>query len=155
MNIRFSLWAQYLCTYRVFRIRKLPNLFCYGSNSEDLWEFYIPLCLFQNVLYPPNDKMMKQSPCEEMWTWCTPKANCLQSQKTWWKTKVFPGQTRLWGPQCVSVLLLLFNNWKSVTDKRIVTHWELGDFYMAEAPIDKTQHTQGMKALTSACWLTF
>ena len=39
--------------------------------------------------------------------------------------------------------LPLFKTSKSVTDKRIVTHRELGGFYMAEVPIDKAEHTQG------------
>lgn len=49
--------------------------------------------------------------------------------------------------------LPLFKTSKSVTDKRIVTHGELGGFYMADVPIDKAEHTQGRQSLTYACWL--
>lgn len=97
--------------------------------------------------------MLKQSPWEEKWNWCTSEAEWLQSQEAWWTAKAFPRQLSLLGPQCFSTLPL-FKNWKSVTDKRIVTHWEWGGFYMAEVPIDKAQHTQGRSIHTppGPCW---
>lgn len=83
-------------SHKIIRTLKLSN----HSAMEVLRKLVgiIHLPLSSELIYPLNDMMTRERLCKGKWSWCASEAERLQSQEV---SKVFPGQLRLSGLQCV------------------------------------------------------